>query len=88
MTLVRERGSIVAELLLSDNGEPGILAGRNANAQGLLLSVARPWSMIEWSNPRRRFEKPNLLMVACASAGRKRRLAFTARQGSPRLSAL
>ena len=40
MTLFASDGSIVAELLLSDNGEPGILAGRNANAQGLLLSVA------------------------------------------------
>jgi hypothetical protein len=57
MTLFASDGSIVAELLLSDNGEPGILPGRNANAQGLLRGGTRPWSMIEWSNPRRRFEK-------------------------------
>jgi hypothetical protein len=30
MTLFASDGSIVAELLLSDNGEPGILPGRNA----------------------------------------------------------
>ena len=49
MTLFASDGSIVAELLLSDNGEP--------SPGG---SQTRPSSFggtRQWSNPRRRFEK-------------------------------
>jgi hypothetical protein len=58
MTLFASDGSIVAELLLSDNGEPGILAGpQRQRPRPSSFGGTRPWSMIEWSNPRRRFER-------------------------------